>query len=103
MPPDAFASDGSALLVLVQRGIAIPTLPSRGKSAETFLQNHGSRVYRPSASPSRIRREKAGSCRMKNARRSFAFGSSQRNRMTLMFGAAPLLATRLKRFTQLRI
>jgi len=25
---------------------------------------------------------------MKNARRSFAFGSSQRNRMTLMFGAA---------------
>jgi hypothetical protein len=25
---------------------------------------------------------------MKKARRSFAFGSSQRNRMTLMFGAA---------------
>jgi hypothetical protein len=25
---------------------------------------------------------------MKNVRRSFAFGSSQRNRMTLMFGAA---------------
>jgi hypothetical protein len=39
-------------------------------------------------SPSRIRREKASSCRMKKARRSFAFGSSQRNRMTLMFGAA---------------
>jgi hypothetical protein len=38
-------------------------------------------------SPSRIRREKAGACRMKKARRSFAFGSSQRNRMTLMFGA----------------
>jgi hypothetical protein len=50
-----------------------------------------------------LRREKAGSYRMKNACRGFAFGSSQRNRMTLMFGAAPLLATRLKRFTQLRI
>jgi hypothetical protein len=39
-------------------------------------------------SPPRIRREKAGSCRMKKPRRSFAVGSSQRNRMTLMFGAA---------------
>jgi hypothetical protein len=39
-------------------------------------------------SPPRIRREKASSCRMKKTRRSFAFGSSQRNRMTLMFGAA---------------
>jgi hypothetical protein len=39
-------------------------------------------------SPPRIRREKAGSCRMKKTRRSFAFGSSQRNRMTLMVGAA---------------
>jgi hypothetical protein len=38
--------------------------------------------------PPRIRREKAGSCRMKKTRRSFAFGSPQRNRMTLMFGAA---------------
>jgi hypothetical protein len=32
-------------------------------------------------------------------RRSFAVGSSQRNRTTLMFGAAPLLATRLKHLT----
>jgi hypothetical protein len=39
-------------------------------------------------SPPRIRREKASSCRMKKTRRGFAFGSSQRNRMTLMFGAA---------------
>jgi hypothetical protein len=38
-------------------------------------------------SPSRIRREKASPCR-KKTRRIFAFGSSQRNRMTLMFGAA---------------
>jgi hypothetical protein len=36
----------------------------------------------------RIRREKASSCRMKKTRRSFAFGSSQRYLMTLMFGAA---------------
>jgi hypothetical protein len=40
---------------------------------------------------------------MKKACRGFAFGSSQRNRMTLMFGAARFLAARLKRFTQLRI
>jgi hypothetical protein len=40
---------------------------------------------------------------MKNACRVFAFGSSQRNRMTLMFGAGALLATRLKRLMQLRI
>jgi hypothetical protein len=53
--------------------------------------------------PSRIRREEAGSCRMKNACRSFAFGSSQRNHMTLMFGADALLVTRLKRLMQLRI
>jgi hypothetical protein len=46
------------------------------------------RARRPS--PSRIRREKAGSCRMKKPRLDFAFGSSQRNRMTLMFGAARL-------------
>ncbi|MEA2819712.1 MAG: hypothetical protein QOJ86_1716 [Bradyrhizobium sp.] len=39
-------------------------------------------------SPSRIRREKTSSCRMKIPRRGFAFGSSQRNRMTLTFGAA---------------
>jgi hypothetical protein len=39
-------------------------------------------------SPPRIRREKAGSCRMKKTCRSFAFDSSQRYRMTLMFGAA---------------
>jgi hypothetical protein len=40
---------------------------------------------------------------MKKTRRGFAFGSSQRNRMTLMFGAAPFSATRRKRLTQLRI
>jgi hypothetical protein len=33
----------------------------------------------------------------------FAFGSSQRNRMTLMFGAVRFLATRLKCIAQLRI
>jgi hypothetical protein len=50
--------------------------------------NFSTNPWRPRhRSPSRIRREKAGSCRMKNACRSFAFGSSQRNRMTLMFGA----------------
>jgi hypothetical protein len=40
---------------------------------------------------------------MKKTRRSFAFGSSQRNRMTLMFGAARSWRPGLKRFTQLRI
>jgi hypothetical protein len=40
---------------------------------------------------------------MKKTRRSFAIGSSQRNRMTLMFGRGSLLATERKRLTQLRI
>jgi hypothetical protein len=70
------------------RSITVATLPTRGKSAQTFPQKHGSRVYRRSAAQSHDRREKASSCRMKKTRRSFAFGSSQRNRMTLMFGAA---------------
>jgi hypothetical protein len=43
---------------------------------------------RASGAPPHHGREKTSSCRMKKARRSFAFGSSQRNRMTLMFGAA---------------
>jgi hypothetical protein len=64
-------------------------------SANPWLPQH--------PSPSGIRREKAGSCRMKKTRRSFAFGSSQRNRMTLMFGAARFWRPRLKRLMQLRI
>jgi hypothetical protein len=78
----------------------LPTLRTRLNAAQ--LSNlTGARQIRgnistiawrpPRPSPSRIRREKAGSCRMKKARRSFAFGSSQRNRMTLMFGAARFL------------
>jgi hypothetical protein len=77
--------------------MALPTLRTRLNAAQLFnlaaaWQIRGNfsanpwRLQRPS--PPRIRREKAGSCRMKKARRSFAFGSSQRNRMTLMFGAA---------------
>jgi hypothetical protein len=50
-------------------------------------------------SPPRIRREKAGSCRMKKTRHSFALGSSQRYRMTLMLGAAGFWRPRLKRLT----
>jgi predicted GIY-YIG superfamily endonuclease len=66
--------------------------------------NFSANPWRPQhPSPSRIRREKAGSCRMKKTRRSFAFGSSQRNRMTLMFGAAPPLRAGFKRLVQLRI
>jgi hypothetical protein len=58
-------------------------------AARQIHVNFSANSWRPRhPSPSRIRREKAGSCRMKKARRGFAFGSSQRNRMTLMFGAA---------------
>ena len=73
-------------------------------AAWQFRGNISAKPWRPRhRSPSRIRREKAGSCRMKKTRHGFAFGSSQRNRMTLMFGAGPLLATGLKRLTQLWI
>jgi hypothetical protein len=51
--------------------------------------NFSANPWRPvHPSPSRIRREKASSCRMKNPRRGFASSSSQRNRMTLVFGTA---------------
>jgi hypothetical protein len=85
-PADAFASDASAHPTNPsQRRDSYPTLPTRGKSAEIFPLIRGSHGI---PSPSRIRREKAGSCRMKKTCRGFAIGSSQRNRMTLMFGAA---------------
>jgi hypothetical protein len=98
-PPDAFAPGASAHPTNRARH-SYPTLPPRGKSAEIFLLI---RDHHRIASPSRIRREKAGSCRMKKACRSFAFGSSQRNRMALMFGAARfwrrgLSASRAKEF-----
>jgi hypothetical protein len=75
----------------------LPTLRTRLNAAQLsnltaawqICGNFPSNPWRPQhRSPSRIRREKAGSCRMKKTRRAFAFGSSQRNRMTLMFGAA---------------
>jgi hypothetical protein len=54
-------------------------------------------------SPSRIRREKASSCRKKNRANSAATSLPQDSRMHLMFGAARFLATRLKRLSRLRI
>jgi hypothetical protein len=93
-PPDAFASGASAH----------PTNSSNLTAAWQIRGNFSANPWQPQrVLPSRIRREKAGSCRMKNARRGFAFGSPQRNRMTLMFGAGSFLAARLKRLTQLRI
>jgi hypothetical protein len=78
-----------------ERGGDSNTYPGSGSKpgsnltdAWQFRGNISAIPWRPwHRSPSRIRREKAGSCRMKKTRRGFAFGSSQRNRMTLMFGA----------------
>jgi hypothetical protein len=88
-PSDAFASDASAH----------PTNAaqlSNLTAARQICGNIYANPWRPQhRSPSRIRREKAGSCRMKKTRRGFAFGSSQRNRMTLMFGAARFCEQRL--------
>jgi hypothetical protein len=59
------------------------------------------RPRRPS--PSRIRREKSRLLPHEKTRRGFAIGSSQRNRMTLMSGAARFPRPGLSALAQLRI
>jgi hypothetical protein len=61
-----------------------PTLPLRGKFAETFPQNHGSRRFAGTARRRIIAAKKTLSCRKEKTRPGFAFGSSQADRTKLM-------------------
>jgi hypothetical protein len=78
------ATMGIAMQLSSPPSTAVATLPPRGKSAETFPLIRGGGVFLAATHPPR----KSQCLPHEKTRRSFAFGSSQRYRMTLMFGAA---------------